>query len=163
MYIVFIDESGQPGGYDSNTQRLVKGATKYFVLSGFMIDGDDLINIEQKLNQVKIKYGLSKDTEAKWNSSYKALRMTLYEYKKYKKEVCGIIAEYRNSVVGIIMDKEECYKNKKGIENHNDIYAYALNLLMERVCMEVTDRHGRETNIPVIFFTDSRKNENNNT
>lgn len=33
--------------------------------------------------------------------------MTLDEYKKYKSEVCEIIAEYRNSVVGIIMDKEE--------------------------------------------------------
>ena len=32
MYIVFIDESGQPGGYDSNTQKLVGGATKYFIL-----------------------------------------------------------------------------------------------------------------------------------
>ena len=28
--------------------------------------------------------------------------------------------------------------------------------------MEVTDRHGRDTNIPVILFTDSRKNDNNN-
>ena len=60
------------------------------------------------------------------------------------------------------MDKEECYKNKNGIENHNDLYAYALNLLMERFCMEVTDRHGRDTNIPVILFTDSRRNDNNN-
>ena len=162
MYIVFIDESGQPGGYDSNTQKLVGGATKYFILSGFMIDGNDLINIEQKLNQVKIKYGLSKDIEAKWNSSYKALGMTLEEYQKYKSEICEIIAEYRNSVVGIVMDKQECYKNKKGIESHNDLYAYALNLLMERFCMEVTDRHGRDTNIPVILFTDSRKNDNNN-
>ena len=48
MYIVFIDESGQSGGYDSNMQKLVEGATKYFVLSGFMIDGNELINIEQK-------------------------------------------------------------------------------------------------------------------
>lgn len=106
MYIVFIDESGQPGGYDSNSRKLIEGATKYFILSGFMIDGNDLINIEQKLNQVKIKYGLSKDIEAKWNSSYKALGMTLDKYKKYKIEVCEIIKEYRNSVVGIIMDKE---------------------------------------------------------
>ena len=28
--------------------------------------------------------------------------------------------------------------------------------------MEVTDRDGRNTNIPVILFTDSRKNDNNN-
>lgn len=162
MYIVFIDESGQPGGYDKETQKLVEGATRFFVLSGFMIDGNSLIDIEQKLNQVKIKYGLSRDVEAKWNSSYKALGMTLDEYKKYKREVCEIIADYQNSVVGIVMDKEKCYKTKRNIENHNDLYAYALNLLMERFCMEVTDRHGRDTNIPVILFTDSRKNDNNN-
>ena len=162
MYIIFIDESGQPGGYDVENKKLKDGATKYFVLSGFMINGNDLIKIEQQLNQIKIKYGLSKESEAKWNSSYKTLGMELETYKKYKCEICSIISTYKNSVVGIVMDKEECYKNKKGIENHNDIYAFALNLLMERFCMEVTDRDGRNTNIPVILFTDSRKNDNNN-
>ena len=67
MYIIFIDESGQPGGYDAENKKLKDGATKYFVLSGFMIDGNDLIKIEQQLNQVKIKYGLSKEFESKWN------------------------------------------------------------------------------------------------
>ena len=110
MYIVFIDESGQPGGYDTENQKLVNGATKYFILSGFMIDGNELINIQQKLNQIKIKYNLSIETEAKWNSSYKSLGMTLDEYKKYKREVCEIISEYSNSVVGIVMNKEKCYK-----------------------------------------------------
>lgn len=162
MYIIFIDESGQPGGYDIQNQKLISGATKYFVLSGFMVDGNDLIKIEQQLNQIKIKYGLSKELEAKWNSSYKALGMNLEEYRKYKSEICSIISEYKNSVIGIVMDKEECYKNKKAIENHNDLYAFALNLLMERFCMEVTDRNGRDTNIPVILFTDSRKSDNNN-
>lgn len=47
MYIVFIDESGQPGGYNQNKQTLVEGATKYFVFAGFMIDGNDLININK--------------------------------------------------------------------------------------------------------------------
>lgn len=162
MYIVFIDESGQPGGYDTENQKLVNGATKYFILSGFMIDGNELINIQQKLNQIKIKYNLSIETEAKWNSSYKSLGMTLDEYKKYKREVCEIISEYSNSVVGIVMNKEKCYKERKGVNDHNDLYAYSLNLLMERFCMEVTDRHGRDTDIPVILFTDSRKNDNNN-
>ncbi len=162
MYIVFIDESGQPGGYDEENKKLIQGATKYFVLSGFMIDGNELINIQQKLNQIKIKYNLSIDTEAKWNSSYSALKMTLEEYKNYKIEVCEIIAEYKNSVVGIVMDKEKCYKEKKGIKDHNDLYAYSLNLLMERFCMEITNKHGRNTDVPVILFTDSRKNDNNN-
>lgn len=78
MYIVFIDESGQPGGYNEENQKLIKGATKYFVSSGFMIDGNELINVQQKLNQIKIKYNLSIDTEAKWNSSFKH---TITSYK----------------------------------------------------------------------------------
>ena len=52
MYIVFIDESGQPGGYDEEKQKLIKGATKYFVLSGFMIEGNDLDLINQLLNDI---------------------------------------------------------------------------------------------------------------
>ena len=151
-----------PEEYDEENKKLIQGATKYFVLSGFMIDGNELINIQQKLNQIKIKYNLSIDTEAKWNSSYSALKMTLEEYKNYKIEVCEIIAEYKNSVVGIVMDKEKCYKEKKGIKDHNDLYAYSLNLLMERFCMEITNKHGRNTDVPVILFTDSRKNDNNN-
>ena len=72
--------------------------------------------IEKKIKKEKKKYCLKKEKEEKWNSSYKALGMKLDEYIKYKSEVCEIIAEYRNSVVGIIMNKEECYKNKKGIK-----------------------------------------------
>ena len=36
MYIVFIDESGQPGGYDREKHELVKNTSKYFILSGFI-------------------------------------------------------------------------------------------------------------------------------
>lgn len=36
MYIVFIDESGQPGGYDREKHELVKNTSKYFILSGLI-------------------------------------------------------------------------------------------------------------------------------
>lgn len=162
MYIIFIDESGQPGGYNSDTNEFNEKSSKYFILSGFMIDGNELINIQQKLNLIKIKYGLNKDIEAKWNSSYKALGMEFETYVKYRKEILELISEHRNSVVGIAMNKEKCYKSNYNIKNHNDLYAFALNLLMERFCMEVTDRNGRDTCVPVILFTDSRKNDRNN-
>ncbi len=60
------------------------------------------------------------------------------------------------------MDKENCYRNRIDIKNHNDLYAFALNLLMERVCMEISDRDGRNAVTPALMFTDSRKNDNNN-
>ena len=40
MYIVFIDESGQPGGFDEATKKLNKNTSKFFVLSGFIIEAD---------------------------------------------------------------------------------------------------------------------------
>lgn len=33
---------------------------------------------------------------------------------------------------------------------------------MERVCMEISDRDGRDATTPALMFTDSRKNDNNN-
>ena len=46
-------------------------------------------------------------------------------------EVIKEISKYKNSVIGIVMDKENCYKNKSEyIKNHNDLYATALHLLM---------------------------------
>lgn len=161
MYIVFIDESGQPGGYNEQKQEFNTKSSKYFVLAGFMIDGNELVKIQQRLDLIKLKYGLSKEIEAKWNSSYKALGMELDTYIKYRREILELISEYKNSVVGIAMNKEKCYKSNLNIKNQNDLYAFALNLLMERFCMEVTDRNGRDTCIPVILFTDSRKNDRN--
>ena len=60
------------------------------------------------------------------------------------------------------MDKECCYKNKQFIQTHNDLYAVALHLLMERCCMQITDEKGRNTTIPAMLFADSRKNDSNN-
>ena len=37
MYIIFTDESGQPGGFDIEKKEMVKNTSKYFVIGGFMI------------------------------------------------------------------------------------------------------------------------------
>jgi len=37
MYIIFLDESGQPGGFDEENNKLVKNTSKYFVLAGFRL------------------------------------------------------------------------------------------------------------------------------
>ncbi len=162
MYIVFIDESGQPGGWNKDEKCLTTNSSKFFTLSGFMIDANNILEIESKFKDIKIKYGLNEYTEIKWSCSYSKLGLNFEQYINMKKDIIEIISNYKNSVIGIIMDKEYCYKYRTEIKNHNDLYAFSLNLLMERVCMEISDRDGRNAITPALMFTDSRKNDNNN-
>ncbi len=162
MYIIFIDESGQPGGFNVEINKLVKNTSKYFILSGFIINADEILHIEEKLRNIKLKYGLNPYHEVKWNTRYKDIGINFKEIMNMKKEIMQIINNYKNSVVGIVMDKECCYKNKQFIKTHNDLYAVALHLLMERCCMQITDENGRNTIIPAMIFADSRKNDSNN-
>lgn len=162
MYIVFIDESGQPGGWDNEKNCLTSNSSKFFTLGGFMIDADNILEIESKFKDIKLKYGLNESDEIKWSCSYSKLGLTFEQYKNMKEDIIKMISDYPNSVIGIVMDKENCYKTRNDIKNHNDLYAFALNLLMERVCMEISDRDGRNATTPALMFTDSRKNDNNN-
>ena len=46
-----------------------------------------------------------------------------------KQDIINMISNYKNSVIGIIMNKESCYKNRTDIKNHNDLYAFAFKLI----------------------------------
>lgn len=157
MKIVFIDESGQPGGYNFETNSLTKNSSEYFTLGSFMIDSDDLLKLENTIRDIKIKYGLKPNQEVKWSMSYSKLGLTCEEFYNLKSDIISVISNYKNSVIAISMDKENSYK-KPHISNNNDLYATALHLLMERVCMNLNN----EKDTPVMFFTDSRKNDRNN-
>lgn len=162
MYIVFIDESGQPGGWNNIENSLTSNSSNFFTLSGFMVDANNILEITSKLKDIKLKYNLNPSCEIKWSCSYSKLGLSFEQYKDMKKDIIHMISQYNNSVIGIVMDKENCYKNRSDIKNHHDLYAFALNLLMERVCMEISDRDGRNSTTPALMFTDSRKNDNNN-
>lgn len=162
MYIVFLDESGQPGGFNTNTNQLAESTSKYFTLAGFMIDADKILEIEKSMREVKIKYHLEKQHEIKWHTTYSKLGLNYEQYKNMKLEIINIISKYTNSVIGIVMDKESCYKNKDYIKSPNDLYAVALHLLMERCCMETTKRNQGENFIPIIMIADSRQSINSN-
>lgn len=56
MYIVYIDESGQPGGWNNYKNILTQNSSKYFTLCGFIINADNILDIETKLKDIKIKY-----------------------------------------------------------------------------------------------------------
>lgn len=164
MYIIFLDESGQPGGFDNESNKLLKNTSKYFVLAGFMINADDILKIEKHMRDIKIKYGLNPLHEIKWHTTYSKLKLFFEQYKNMKLEIIKEISKYKNSVIGIVMDKENCYKNRmEYIKNHNDLYATALHLLMERASMQITNKFGKRDNlIPAMLIADSRKNDNNN-
>ena len=164
MYIIFLDESGQPGGFDKENNKLVKNTSKYFVLAGFMINADDILKIEKHMRDIKIKYGLNPLHEIKWHTTYSKLKLSFQQYKNMKTEIVREISKYKNSVIGIVMDKENCYKNKSEyIKNHNDLYVTALHLLMERASMQIANKFRKRNDfIPAMLIADSRKNDNNN-
>ena len=164
MYIIFLDESGQPGGFDKDNNKLVKNTSKYFVLAGFIINADDILKIEKCMKDIKIKYGLNPLNEVKWHTTYSKLKLSFEQYKNMKLEITREISKYKNSVIGIVMDKENCYKNKyEYIKNHNDLYATALHLLMERCSMQIANKFKKRDNLkPAMLIADSRKNDNNN-
>lgn len=153
---------GQPGGYDEENQQLTQNTSKYFTLAGFMIDGDKLLEIERELKDIKIKYGLSTVHEIKWHTNYSKYGLDYEQYNNMRTEITHLISNYKNSVVGVVMDKESCYKNKDYIATPNDLYATALHLLMERYSMQ-TNNFGRVKNPkPSIIIADSRQSVNSN-
>lgn len=161
VYIVFLDESGQPGGYDKEKNVLGDKTSKYFTLAGFKINADVILKIEKRLTNIKQKYGLSKREEIKWHTTYSKIGLNFEQYKSLKLEIINLISMYKNSVIGIVMDKESCYKNKEYIKTPNDLYAVALHLLMERCCME-SFRRGNKWIKPTMIIADSRQSINSN-
>lgn len=153
---------GQPGGFDAEKNILNKNTSKYFVLSGFMVEANEILNIEKKLRKIKEKYGLNPYHEIKWNTKYKNINLDYEQIMCLKKDIIHIVNKYKNSVVGIIMDKEYCFKNKKFVNDHNDLYSLALHLLMERFCMSILSKEGKKNRIPVMLMADSRKTNLNN-
>ena len=91
MYIIFLDESGQPGGFDKENNKLVKNTSKYFVLAGFMINADEILQIECRMRDIKLKYGLNPYHEVKWNTKYKEIGIDFEQIMNMKNEIMGIV------------------------------------------------------------------------
>lgn len=118
MYIVFIDESGQPGGWDNENQCIKPNSSKFFILGGFMIEANNILEVEVRFKDIKLKYGMNESDEIKWSCSYSKLGLNFEQYKNMKSDIVKMISNYKNSVIGIVMDKEYCYKNRSDITNH---------------------------------------------
>ena len=46
---------GQPGGFDTEKNELNKNTSKYFTIGAFMIDANEIINVEKRVKDIKIK------------------------------------------------------------------------------------------------------------
>ncbi len=92
MYIVFIDESGQPGGWDEKKQSLTLNSSKFFTLSGFMIEANNILEIEAKFKDIKLKYGLKESIEIKWSCSYSKLGLNFNQYINMKQDIIKMIS-----------------------------------------------------------------------
>lgn len=158
MYFVYIDESGQPGGFDSLNQKMKSGASRYFTLAGILIPADDTIKLQNNLKSLKIQHNLPTDKEFKWNAKYSQFGIDKETYISYREGIVQLINEYKNSVIAAVIDKDEAYK-KNYINDHHDVYVQALHLIMERVQKEMNDRDLSKE--PVMFMFDSRKNDKN--
>ena len=127
-----------------------------------MIDADNLLDIEKELKDIKLKYGLSTVHEIKWHTNYSKYGLNFEQYDKMRVEITQLISNYKNSVIGIVMDKKSCYKNKDYITTPNDLYATALHLLMERYCMLTSNVKRISKQKPIIIIADSRQSVNSN-
>lgn len=107
-----------------------------------------------------MKYKLNPNHEIKWHTTYSKLGLNFEQYRNMKLEIIRKISEYKSSVVGIVVDKEECYKSKDYINDANDLYAVSLHLLMERYSMEVIKKNSKGVMKPVIMIADSRQSMN---
>ena len=153
---------GEPGGFNIEKNQINKNSSKLFTLAGFMIDANKILEIENSVKDIKLKYGLSPIHEVKWHTTYSKLSLNFEQYKNMKMDIIKIISHYPSSVIGIVVDKDNAYKNKDYVQNHNDLYAVALHLLMERVSMQITEENNKNDIIPAMVIADSRKNDNNN-
>lgn len=162
MKIIFLDESGQPGGFDKIKNELTENTSKYFTLGGFMIDADEILKVEKGMKGIKLKYGINQYHEVKWHTTYSKLGLNFNQYKNMKEDIIEFISKYKNSIIGIVVDKKSCYKNKCYINTPNDLYSVALHLLMERYCMEIYKAKEKNNTKPTIMIADSRQSINSN-
>ncbi|MCI8397090.1 MAG: DUF3800 domain-containing protein [Clostridia bacterium] len=151
---------GEPGGFDKESNKLKPNTSRYFTVAGFMINSNQILDIEKELKDVKIKNKIGQENEIKWHTTYSKLGMDFKQYSNVREEVMSIIAKYKGSVIGIIMDKESCYQNKEYIKTPNDLYSVALHLLMERSCMQTTKKWQKENLEPTMVIADSRQSIN---
>lgn len=105
MIELYCDESRQDLFYNRN---VISDTNKYIFIGGVMINREDRIEIKNKINELKQKYGLNIKTELKWNRVTK-------RYLSLYKEMIDIYVNYDINFRTICIDS-----NKIDLKYHND-------------------------------------------
>lgn len=99
-YFIYIDETGQPFGLSTKS-------SKYFILAGFLVKGHKVLEIQNYLNYIKVSYDIKQ--EVKFSISYKKTGLDYEHFVNLKCDLSKYINHFENSVVGIIIDKQNFY------------------------------------------------------
>ena len=70
-----------------------------------MIEANNILEVEARFKDIKLKYGMNESDEIKWSCSYSKLGLNFEQYKNMKSDIINLISNYKNSVIGIVMDK----------------------------------------------------------
>lgn len=148
MYFVYIDEAGTPGFKDP---KKIEG---YFTLACLIVNGENLLPLENSLSSIKQRFDIHPDEEFKWGSKYSKVGWDYKIFCEFRESMFDLIHTYSEVVVATVMDKKESFK-KGYINNHYELYQNALYYCMERIHMWCNDNG---ISGPLVFVIDSRKN-----
>ena len=66
-HFIFVDESGDPGALfkrDKNGNKIATGASLYYIITAVCVDSNQLFLLENKILEVKIKFGYQKEIKS---------------------------------------------------------------------------------------------------
>lgn len=112
QHYIFIDESGDPGKpfeIDATGNKVPTGSSLFYILSAICLDSPKLFTLENKIMEVKSKYGYS--GELKSNN----IPLKLY------KDLLGIINELEIKIFYRLVDKT-IYKGKFAVDGNRKLH-----------------------------------------
>lgn len=129
MNILYIDESG-------DTTPISQDGSKYFVLSGCIIREEDLLQIDKRFRKIKREFYQDEDVEIKSNflryanpdlSEESPIKLNSREkYDELEARVTEFLVESSLSLIPIVIDKEEYWKQYPSQNPYNIAYVFLL-------------------------------------
>lgn len=131
MHLLFIDESGSLSPYGKHTPG------DKFVLGGIIISETTWFKVNDELNALKKKYGVT--DEIKWRYFYahkdKATSISHLDdalKEQFRSDIYALIRHYKsNRIISVIADVSLCYQ-RSHIKSDDDLYWFAYKRLIER-------------------------------
>lgn len=153
MYLMYVDESGDPG--------IHQFGSKHYILSGLIINQEDwsksLDRLKSFRKSLKMKYGLNQRTEIHASELIRINKIEEYRKIKKEKRIC-ILKEFCNEIP-IIFDSGKLINiclNKSDFTNTIDIQTTAWTRLIQRYDTFLK-KDAKDKGIIVADDTDGKK------